>query len=249
MTGPPVSIRDRLLSLLQQHADRRGRVDLASTRVATLIGLDVHDTAKRLFELQKEQLIDLDVHRQGAITAIRGIRIRKGALNLERLGAPAREQSVPERAWSWLVEQPPNPSGITAVTPGDIASAIGLEAGDNRVNVAVSAWARQGRVELRKEGRRIVGMTLAQTGHPSWRSNDPKEGAPVEPVQILPEGAAVPATPALDQYARARALASLVPDANPYIHVQFERSALAEEGLALKKALGQMLGTERKESE
>lgn len=252
--------RADVLGLLQQHADTRGRVDLSVDRLQTLAGLDAHDVSKTLFELERQGLVKLQTKQIGRDqTRILSIRLRRGAVNEAVLSQrPARSESpgeatVPERAWAWLEQQPTTASGWVMATVAAISRALDIDPrADNRVGIAVSGWARQGRVALRKsKAGRIEAIKLGPNASPYAGKPAPPPQTDSEAPAALAAGEAigavdVPETPALDQYVAARRIANLAPADNPFIRVEFAPNEIAEEALVLKRALEVAL---RKESQ
>ena len=253
-----MSASDRLLEILRQHADNRGRVDLTPDKLMTLLGRDAHDTHKALYEARDRGLVELRTQRKGTTERILSIRLRLGALNTARLKEAADEShTVPERAWAWLEQQPTQFGGWIQAAPGDIARALGLDPRlDNRVGVAISGWARQGRVALRKESSRIVAIKLGPGAQPKPsieqeahrpRAASPDPEPPREAAQPARKPVEMPPHPELDKYRSARAIGTLPigrDEGNPYIRVEFTRHPLGEEGLALLKVIEQLLGKE-----
>ena len=71
-----MTIKERLLALLTERADRRGRVYDSAESICRALGLSGHDLAKNLHQLYKEGHIDLKWKKTGNDWRIKKIRVR-----------------------------------------------------------------------------------------------------------------------------------------------------------------------------
>jgi len=202
----------QLLTILKQHADSAGRVQVPLDRIRLELGSDRHDTIKDLFELKAVGKIDFALERGD-----RGSYPDRIQVLAARNGKPKRADRGVE-ILTWIRAHGGNEGGWVTVYPRPMAQGFGISYETLLTNMR------------RLHGKGVINI--------QYKGNGPKSGleavrvpawSAAKPVAPEPAQATVPATPLLDAYRAARDFAAANPN-NPFI--TFEPVAIAEEALA-----------------
>lgn len=226
MTEVAATIKMKLFSDISQgHTDPE--------ELAKRHGLNGHDLVKNLDQLRKQGLIEL---KWGA-----GERI-------ERITLP-RSRSVKDRVYNHLAGRSVMGAWVKA-GPKQLNEDLGLVG--NAGGMAVSHLLKEGKLEAKREGSRIVALRVPLsrpevvvidegTGSTTVIDSHSTNGASSELPAPTPIRPTMPPTPNLDAYFSARRIARLAPAHNPYLTVEFTENPIAEEALVLRESLARVL--------